>query len=180
MRAVVNFGISVLFVIAAVGVLGCNLHPLDGFGIALALTLLCVDQGRMALVDLDNIRQIVLDERVRQLWLITLITIVIELIGFYLAWLWLGWGTALVLLSQLFFNTTAKIQLYPGSLEPIKPFGLRNRIPVLIANTVALGLVVLWQADQIRSIAAGLLLAMVLVYIAFKYWGANPAVAEKD
>ena len=74
-----------LFVVAAVGVLAANWQSLDSLGIALTLALLCVDQRRMALVDLNNIRQVTLaDERVRQFHRITLITISLELIGFLL------------------------------------------------------------------------------------------------
>ena len=162
--------IGVLFAIATLGILSWNLQPLDRLGVAFALTLLCVDQGRMALVDLSNIRQVTLsDQRVRQFHIVTLITIALELTGFYLAWGWLGLGTALVLISQLFFNTAAKIQLYPSSVEQIQSCGLKDRSPVLIANTVALGLIALWQAGQFRQLAAALLLGMVIAYLAIKY-----------
>lgn len=159
-----------LFACASVGLLVANLQPLTHLGVALALALLCVDQGRMALVDLNNIRQITLDdERVRQFHRVTLITIVLELMGFYIAWPQLGIGTAMVFLSQLFFNTAAKIRLCPGLLEPIKPFGLQERSLVLIANTVALGLIVIWQLRLFRLIAAALLLVMTIVYLGVKY-----------
>lgn len=159
-----------LFACAAVGLLVANLQPLNHLGVALALALLCVDQGRMALVDLDNIRQVTLeDERVRQFHRVTLITIVLELMGFYIAWPQLGIGTAMVFLSQLFFNTAAKIQLYPGSLDPIRPFELQERSSVLIANTVALGLIVIWQLGLLRLITAALLLVMTIVYLGVKY-----------
>ncbi|MEM9266630.1 MAG: hypothetical protein AAGA46_14010 [Cyanobacteria bacterium P01_F01_bin.13] len=168
--------VSILFTVAAVGILGWNLQPLESLGVALALMLLCIDQGRMALVDLTNIRQIPLnDPQVERFHTVTLITITLELLGFYLAWMQLGLGTALVLISQLFFNTAAKVQLYPGNLEPIQPFGVKERSPVLIANTVALGLVALWQSNQLRQITAALLLAIVVVYLALKYLAINTA-----
>ncbi len=178
MRAAVERGlIGVGFAIAAFGILGSNLQPLDSLGIALALTLLCVDQGRMALVDLSNIRQVTLDDtRVIQFYLVTVITIAIELTGFYLAWIQLGVGTAVVLISQLFFNTAAKIQLYPGSVEPIQAMGLKERSPVLIANTLALGLIALWQAGKFHQTTAALLIVMVLTYLAIKYLSTSTAV----
>ncbi len=181
--------VSILFAVAAVGVLGWNLQPLASLGVALALTLLCIDQGRMALVDLNNIRQVALgdpqvalkDPRVGQFRTVTLITITLELLGFYLAWVQLGFGTALVLASQLFFNTAAKVQLYPGSPEPVMPFGVKERSSVLMANTVALGLIALWQADLFRQITAALLLAMVVAYLAIKYLATNTdAMAAGD
>ena len=159
-----------LFGAATVGILALNWQPLDSLGVAIALALLCVDQGRMALVDLSNIRQVTLkDKSVRQFHRVTLMTIALEVVGFYLAWIQLGLGTALVLVSQLFFNTLAKIQLYPSSLEPIQPFGWQERSSVILANTVALGLIVVWQLGQFRPIAAALLFTMVIVYLVVKY-----------
>ncbi|MEM6255931.1 MAG: hypothetical protein AAF821_23720 [Cyanobacteria bacterium P01_D01_bin.156] len=159
-----------LFGVAAVGILAWNYQPLASLGVAIALALLCVDQGRMALVDLNNIHQVTLaDKRVRRFYWLTLITIVLELIGFYLAWLKLGMGTATVLISQLLFNTLAKIQLYPGSLQPIEPLGLQERSPVLIVNTIALGLIIGWQLGTFRLVAASLLPTMVIVYLIVKY-----------
>lgn len=176
MRAAVDFGIGTLFAIATFGILSFNLEPLDSLCIALALTFLCVDQWRMALVDLNNICQVNQnDQRIKRFRLVTVLTISIELMGFYLAWIQLGAGTVLVLISQLFFNTAAKIQLYPDSVESIQPFGLKERSPVLIANTVALGLVTLWQADQFRSVTAALLLGMVVTYLAIKYLSTSTA-----
>lgn len=177
MQAAVRHSVGILFAIAAVGVLGWNLH-LDHLWNGLALTLLCIDQGRMALVDLDNIRQVTLaDQRVRQFHRVTLITIAIQLIGFYLAWIYLGFGTALVLISQLFFNTAAKIQLYPDRLDPIQSVGLHERSPVLLANAIALGLIALWQLGQFRQITAALLLVMVLGYLGIKYLATSPDTA---
>ena len=176
MRAAVDWAIRVLFAIAAVGILGWHLWPFEHLGVALALTLLCLDQGRMALVDFRNIRQVGLDDqRVRQFYRVTAIAIALELMGFFLAWVQLGIGTAMVLVSQLFFNTAAKIQLYPDSIDPIQPLGIKERSPVLIANTVALGLITLWQASKFRPVTAVLLLVMVLTYLAIKYLSTNTA-----
>ncbi|ESA36000.1 hypothetical protein N836_09260 [Leptolyngbya sp. Heron Island J] len=176
MRAAVDRGIGGLFAIAVIGILGWNFWPLDHLGIALALTFLCVDQGRMALVDLSHIRQVGLDDqRVSQFYQVTVIAIVLELVGFFLAWIKLGVGTALVLMSQIFFNTAAKIQLYPGSVDPIQPLEIKERSPVLIANTIALGLITLWQADKFRPVVALLLLGMVLTYLTIKYLSTNAA-----
>lgn len=164
-----------LFAIAAVGVLGQNFQPLSHFEIALALTLLCVDQGRMALVDFRNISQVssqlgeINKIEVTRFSTITSITIIIELLGFYLAWSLLGLGTALVLISQLFFNTIAQVQLYPGHPDPVQPFGVQKRKPVLIANAIALVLVMVWQIGYLSHVVAGLLLVMVVTYLVSKY-----------
>ena len=180
MRAAIGYTLYGLFAIAAIGLVGWHLRPLDHLAIALALTLLCADQGRMALADLSNIakvsQQLENGQATARFSVITWITIVLELLGFYLAWLQLGLGTALVLSSQLFFNTAATVQLYPGCPEPVQAFGLQERYPVLIANTVALGLVAIWQAGYLRPIMAGLSLAMVLTYLAIKYSASKPSV----
>ena len=181
MRAAIDRGIGGLFAIAVVGILGWHLWPFEQLGVALALTLLCLDQGRMALVDFSNIRQVGLDEqRVRQFYQVTVVAIALELISFFLAWIQLGLGTAGVLVSQLFFNTAAKIQLYPDRVDPIQPWGIQERSPVLIANTVALGLITLWQANKFRLAAAALLLVMVVAYLAIKYLSTNTAAVADE
>ena len=153
-------------------------QPAGSVAIALALLLVCIDQGRMAWVDLFNVYQVSLtDRRVVVFYAITLITIVIELIGFYLAWKYLALGMAVFLVSQLFFNTAANLQLYPGSHDPIRPFPLQTRWPVLLANGVALSLIALWQANQFRQLTSSLWLGMVVIYLAVKYLAAGKDVA---
>ncbi|MEA5463381.1 hypothetical protein [Leptothoe sp. PORK10 BA2] len=142
--------------------------------VAIALILVCIDQGRMAWVDLDHVHQLSLaDRRVVKFYSITLITIVIELVGFYLVWQNLALGMVIFLISQLFFNTTAQSQLYPQSPEPIRPFPFQARWPVLLANGIALGLITLWQANQMRQLTSTLWLAMVVIYLGVKYLVVN-------
>ncbi|MEM8613007.1 MAG: hypothetical protein AAGF93_13385 [Cyanobacteria bacterium P01_H01_bin.105] len=138
--------------------------------IAIALILVCIDQGRMAWVDLANIHQISLDDRrVVRFYIITLSTIVIELIGFYLVWHHLALGMIIFLSSQLFFNTAANVRLYPHSHEPIRPLPTEERWPVLLANSIALGLITLWQTNHFRQLTSVLWLSMVVIYLAVKY-----------
>ena len=154
-------------------------QPAGSVAIALALLLVCIDQGRMAWVDLFNVYQISLaDRRVAAFYAITLITIVIELIGFYLAWQYLALGMGVFLISQLFFNTAANLQLHPGSQDPIRPFPTQARWPVLLANGVALSLIALWQANQFRQLMSSLWLGMVVIYLAVKYLVAGTDVAD--
>lgn len=168
-------GIVSLFWIAAGGMgwrylLFPITNPTGSATIAVALILVCLDQGRMAWVDLANIHQISLtDHRVVRFYVITLITIAIELIGFYLVWHYLALGMVIFLISQLFFNTAANIQLYPHSHKPIRPFPMPARWPVLLANGVALSLIILWQANQLRQLTSALWLGMVVIYLAVKY-----------
>ncbi|MEM7796985.1 MAG: hypothetical protein AAF579_21360 [Cyanobacteria bacterium P01_C01_bin.118] len=146
--------------------------------IAIALILICIDQGRMAWIDLDNVHQISLaDHRVMRFYSITLLTIVIELVGFYLVWQNLVLGMVIFLISQLFFNTAANIQLYPHSSEPIRLFPMQARWPVLLANGIALSLITLWQANHLRQLTSALWLGMVGIYLVVKYLVA-PNIAD--
>ncbi|MBT9317961.1 hypothetical protein [Leptothoe spongobia] len=149
--------------------------------IAIALILVCIDQGRMAWVDLDNVHQLSLtDPRVVRFYTITLGTIVIELVGFYLVWHNLVLGMVIFLISQLFFNTAVNVQLYPHSHEPIRPFPMPARWPVLLANVIALSLITLWQADHLRQLTSVLWLAMVVIYLGVKYLVATNTATTVD
>ena len=66
-------------------------------------------------------------------------------------------------------HPVAQIQLYPQSLEPIRPFPFHARWPVLLANGVALGLITLWHTHHGRQLTSGLWLAMVVIYLIAKY-----------
>ncbi len=84
--------------------------------LAFALFLMSLEQARMAKVDLDNIR-IVREksqevEKIKKFFMVTIITIILELLGFYLASFFLYWGAIIILISLIFFNLFAKIQLH--------------------------------------------------------------------
>jgi hypothetical protein len=142
--------------------------------LVIALFILCLDQTRMAIVDWLNIQT--LQQRAtkspalqRFTW-VTGTTIGLELAGFYLCWVWLGWGIAVVLLSQLWFNLLAGVQLVPESDPPIQPWGIGDRAIVLAADSLGLGLACLY-ARNIQPLATAIgLLAMVLLYVLIKYW----------
>jgi hypothetical protein len=140
--------------------------------LALALLLLCIDQARMAVVDLEQIGQVkqrVQDTRLDNFYRATVSTIVLELLGFYGSYIWLGWGAILVLLSQVWFNVLAGIQLQPSEENPIQTWGIPERRIVLIADGVGIILVGLWIAQiALLGMASGLL-AMVVIYGWVKY-----------
>jgi hypothetical protein len=141
--------------------------------LAIALFILCLDQTRMAIVDRLNIqtlqqRAITAPTLQRFSW-VTDTTIALELVGFYLSWQWLGWGCAIVLLSQLWFNLLAGVQLLPESDPPIQPWGIKDRAIVLAADSLGLLLAILY-ALKIQPLAMAIaLLAMVLLYVLIKY-----------
>ncbi len=143
--------------------------------LALALLLLGLDQARMATVDLTHIHALkpTTSDREAPLlkWfeMITWSTIGLELIGFLLSWQWLGWGSAVVLLSQLWFNLLAGVQLVPEAQPSIQPFGIKDRAIVLIADSLGLILCGLYGLTiQPLAMAIGLL-SMVLLYGFIKY-----------
>jgi hypothetical protein len=144
--------------------------------LAIALTLLCLDQMRMAIVDLQNIRAILglkSDDRLTWFYRVTLVTIAVELFGFYLAGGYLGGGTIVVLLSQIGFNLFAGVQLEPLADQPIVTWTWRDRLVVLIADAVGIGLVSFWLAKMaMLGMSIGLLL-MVLIYGVVKYTSAK-------
>lgn len=166
-------GIGLLFLPASLGLLT---QILWGSAIAqqiltLAILLLCIDQARMAVVDLEAIAAIGQPHNleIKRFQWVTLSTIGLELLGFYGAILYLGWGAGLVLLSQVWFNLLAGVQLHPQADPAIVPWGIRDRAIVLLADTLGLLLIGLWIAKVTPLIVAGALLAMVLLYGFIKY-----------
>jgi hypothetical protein len=140
--------------------------------LALALLLLCIDQARMAVVDLENVQQVkqqVQDARLNNFYRVTVSTIVLELLGFYGSSFWLGWGAILVLLSQVWFNVLAGIQLQPAEENPIQSWGIPERRLVLIADGMGLILVSLWILQIAPLWTASGLLAMIVIYGWVKY-----------
>lgn len=140
--------------------------------LALGLLLLCADLARMALVDLKQIKQVkqqVQDARLDNFYWVTVSTIVLELLGFYSSYIWLGWGAILVLLSQLWFNFLARIQLQPTEEKPIQSWGVPERKFVLLADGVGVILVSLWLLQIAPLWMASVLLGMIVIYGWVKY-----------
>lgn len=140
--------------------------------LALGTLLICLEQAHMAVVDLHQIRAVkqqIQDPRLHHFHWITLSTIAIELLGFYVATVWLGCGALIVLLSQVWFNLLAKIQLHPAASELIQSWGIKHRLPVLIADGVGILLASLWIAQIVPLLDASILLSIVLVYGWIKY-----------
>jgi hypothetical protein len=163
-----------LFFPASLGLLSqvIGRNELSSQLLALALLLLCIDQARMAVVDLENVQQVkqqVQDARLNNFYRVTVSTIFLELLGFYGSSFWLGWGAILVLLSQVWFNVLAGIQLQPKEENPIQAWGIPERRLVLIADGVGLILVSLWILQIAPLWMASGLLAMIVIYGWVKY-----------
>jgi hypothetical protein len=175
-----------------------NTPSLSAKILTIAILLLGLDQTRMAIVDCDNIKAVQVkavqakavqakavqyqavqdqatnqsdddDAALKQFNRITLSTIGLELAGFYLAWFTIGGGTLVVLASQIWFNLLAGVQLDPNQNSSIQIFGWRDRLVVLIADTIGMVLVGLWIA-QVATLGVAIgLFVMVLTYLAVKY-----------
>lgn len=138
----------------------------------LGTLLLSIEQARAADWDLVQIEQVAseqADERLLRFRRVTQLTIGLELMGFYSAIVWPGWGAMGVLVAQMIFNGLAQIALCPDAVVKIIPWGLKDRLPVLIADGVGVALTVLWSLGKGRLVSASALLGLVLVYLAVKY-----------
>ena len=176
--------IVLLFFPASLGLVGqvINGEGLASQLLAIAFLLFSVEQTRMAIVDLENILAVrqqvrdgqardgqVWDDRLNHFYRVTVSTIALELVGFYAAAIWLGWGAVLVLLSQVWFNGFASIQLYPSNVSPIESWGILQRIPVLMADGVALILIGLWMAKIAPHWTASGILGLAIAFGFVKY-----------
>lgn len=150
--------------------------------LAAATFLICLEQARMAVVDLENVtalQQRIDDPRLQRFYWVTVVTIGIELIGFYGASVWLGWGCLVVLLSQLWFNLLAGVQLQPTAEPPIQPHGA-DRGLVLVADLISAALIAAWMGAVAPLWMVMIQLSMVLTYGGVKYGGAIVECWQRD
>jgi hypothetical protein len=177
--------IFVLFFPACVGILkqGIWNTELTHQIIAIAMCLFCIEQGRMAIKDLQKIaeaKKLVIDTRLDNFYIITVTTIIVELLGFYISSFWLGWGSIIILLSQVWFNLLAAIKINTSSqisakknIDLIEPWTISERLPVLVADVLGLVLVSVWilSFSILRSASFWIslvLCTMVVIYLGIK------------
>ena len=157
-----------------------------------ALALFCPELARMAFVDLENIASIAkttndsaINARLSRFRIVVISTIELEIIGFYLAVLFvpfsrsllLPFGAIAIIFSQLWFNLLADIQLWPTEIPSIQPWGSGQRLPVLVANAIGLGLLSLWIIPEIRLWLAIGLATLIILFLLIKY--AIPALGPR-
>lgn len=192
-----NSLVSLLFLPAGVGFLVqvFTAGTLPESLIALALGLFCPELARMAFVDLDNIDAIaeqhlsqeasqstaepsaagsavespIEDTRLRHFLRIVISTIVLELIGFYVALVSLPLGAGIVIFSQLWFNLLAGIQLWPGQTPAITSFGIAERGAVLSANMLGLVFLSCWPISSLQVWLSSGLLILIVLFLVIKY-----------
>lgn len=124
---------------------------------------------------LKDIRSLALETKTKesaflnQFFRIVVSTIALELAGFYAALLSPPLGALIVIFSQLWFNLLAGVQLFPHQSPAIVPFGPRQRVDVLAANSVAIFLLCLWPIAVMKlSVGIGLLM-LITLFLVLKY-----------
>ncbi|MEM9165295.1 MAG: hypothetical protein AAGC54_19815 [Cyanobacteria bacterium P01_F01_bin.4] len=136
----------------------------------LAFFLLCLEQARMATLDLQRIQlanPLEPSRPLRRFRRVTLVTIGLELLGFYSAVVWLTAGAVWVLASLIFFNSFASVQIDPEGTLATRP--LSDRLPILAADGISLLLVSLWHL-QIAPLGISLtLVALIALDGGIKY-----------
>ena len=142
-------------------------HQLLAFG----TFLFCIEQANMANKDLQKVvdlKKYIKDTRLDVFHQITIITIIIELIGFYLSSIWLGWGFIVILIGLIFFNLFANINIHNSTENTIQSWKITERVPILIADVIALALVYLWMLKIGDFWISWILFAMPLLYCSIK------------
>ncbi|MBF2062930.1 MAG: hypothetical protein IGS39_00615 [Calothrix sp. C42_A2020_038] len=145
----------------------------------------CIEQARMAVKDLRQIKTAkayIQDVRLNTFYQVTIITIALELLGFYISIFCLGWGSILILLSQIWFNLLASIKIefiykvgncnlystpvmaLSAPIIYIQVWKISERIPVLTADILGLILISFWMLQIGSLLISWLLFTMVIAY----------------
>ncbi|MEM7581539.1 MAG: hypothetical protein AAF316_17215 [Cyanobacteria bacterium P01_A01_bin.80] len=134
--------------------------------------LFCIEQANMANQDLQQVADAKIkieDSRLDNFQTTTITTIIIELTGFYLSSIWLGYGSILILIGIIWFNLFVKIKIKAtDSNTIIKPWKIIERSTVLIADVIGLILASLWILKIGDFWISWGLFSMALIYCAIK------------
>lgn len=163
--------VFLLFFPACLGILSQVIRPqtFDHQLLALGLLIFAIDQAKMAVLDLENIakaKEQIEDIRLHFFYYITVSTIALELIGFYLASVKLGWGIILVLGSQVWFNSWANIRIQPTESIIIQRKNFSEQIIVLVADVIGIILISFWM-NAIAPLTIVLTLWIMAVFYGF-------------
>lgn len=161
--------------------------------VALGTFIFCIEQARMAVKDLRQIedaKAYVQDVRLDTFYQVTIVTIAVEILGFYTSIISLGWGSILILISQIWFNLLANVKIeyinqannYNLSSTPavslsapvslldaalslrVRAWKVSERLPVLVADLLGLVLISFWMLQIGSLFISWLLFAMVIAY----------------
>lgn len=139
--------------------------------LAVGIFFLCIEQANMANQDLQKVadaKEKVTDISLQNFKTNTIITITIELIGFYLSSIWLGYGLFLILIGIIWFNLFADIKIDISSQTIIQPWNITERLPVLIADIIGLILASLWMLKIADLWISWGLFLMAIIYCGIK------------
>ena len=182
--------IPFLFLPAGLGLLAKIIQPRSVAEclLAMAFTLFCIELAKMAQVDFDNVVLVTQkqtehqpeatqsealqpsDGRLKRFLIVLSSTVVLELVGFYIASFSLPTGAMVIIFSQLWFNLLAGVQLCPQTEPVIIELDIRDRLPVLISNFLALVLIFGWFIEDFQIWVATGLLALTVLYLVVKYF----------
>ena len=167
--------IFLLFLPACIGILSqvIKQQAFDYQLLALGLLIFAIDQARMAVLDLENIAEAkkkVEDIQLNQFYYLTIITIALELIGFYLASIELGWGIIIVLGSQILFNALVNISIHLTKENIIQKKFFSDKILVLMADIVGIVLISFWMVPIMPMTIVLTLWIMAIAYGCIKYF----------
>lgn len=144
--------------------------------ICLGLLLFCIEQCRMAIIDLDN--YFLAKKRLDSSYFYFIIlssTIALELVGFYYCFLMLNVGAIIILISQIWFNSLARIKIQKEKNKiTITPWGIKERIGELLGACFGIILIILWTNNIYPLFMAFFMLLMSMVFIMIKYLMPNP------
>ncbi len=101
--------------------------------------------------------------------MIIISTIIIELFGFYLALFSLGWGTILVVISLIWFNTLAPLKVLETGQFSLTNYPFSDKVMILFADIICLVLMGLWVINFYPLIIAFMILFITLTFAGVKY-----------
>lgn len=141
--------------------------------ISFTFFLFSIEQARMAVVDLKHYH---LDKNndhhnLSKFLKVIIITIIIELLGFYGALFYVGSGAFLVMISQLFFNFFAPLKVVEGENISLQNYPLSEKVAVLLADSIPVMLMILWLMNFYPVIMASIILGITLTFGMVKYIG---------
>lgn len=140
--------------------------------LAIGIFFLCIEQANMANQDLQKVadaKNKIKDSRLDEFQTTTITTIVIELIGFYLSSIWLGFGLIFILIGIIWFNLFVKIKFQKTASDIIiQPWEITERSTVLIADIIGLVLASLWILGVGNFWISWGLFSMVMIYCSIK------------
>lgn len=171
-----NLIIFLLFFPASKGLLwqSFTLNNLSDQLISFAFFLFSLEQARMAVIDLKPCffdKNHFSSSVFINFYIVTIITLIIELFGFYWALFSLGWGAIFVLISQFWFNCFAQVRIIETENIIIQDYTFSDKIIVLCADIIALILMSLWLINIFPLTISFGVLALTLIFGVVKYGG---------